>query len=507
MLFNSLGYILLFLPLAVLIYFGLNRAHLTVAAKAWLVLASLFFYGYWNPAYLLLILTSIAVNFTLAEAIQKSIARRYSLWLGLVFNLGLLGYFKYANFFIDNVNWLIDGAIEPLDLMLPLAISFFTFQQIAYLVDSYKGLVKERNFLNYCLFVTYFPQLIAGPIVHHSEMMPQFASSRLKLIRWNNMFIGLFIFSMGLFKKVVIADTLAVWANNGFDGTESLDFWTAWQTSLSYTFQLYYDFSGYTDMAIGAALMMNIRLPINFNSPYKACDIQDFWRRWHMTLSRWLRDYLYIPLGGNRGAEWRTDSNLFITFLLGGLWHGAGWTFVIWGALHGGAVIVHRYWKKARLRLPSLLGWLVTFLYVNMAWVFFRAASTEDALRVLKGMANIHQALPQTISSALKELLNKLGHVFDSSDHWLATKKLVSFEWNDLLNGSMPALEYTTTIGLIAVAAMTLLMPNSMQWATSKNNKPLGAGHTIMTAILMTVPLFLLAFMSSRVSEFIYFNF
>ncbi len=231
---------------------------------------------------------------------HKKVSKKKLLTIGVIANVGLLGYFKYSDFFISNVNFLVGSDIPLLNLALPLAISFFTFQQIAYLVDSYKGETKEYDFLNYVVFVTFFPQLIAGPIVHHKEMMHQFENVRNKVINYKNIALGLFIFSIGLFKKVVIADAFSVWATNGFDNAEILTLFEAWATSLSYTFQLYFDFSGYTDMAIGAALLFNIKLPINFNSPYKATDIQDFWRRWHITLSRFLRDYVYIPLGGNR---------------------------------------------------------------------------------------------------------------------------------------------------------------------------------------------------------------
>jgi len=256
--------------------------------------------------------------------------RSFFLTFGVISNLALLGYFKYTDFFLENFNLAFDGSVPLLHLALPLAISFFTFQQIAYLVDSYRCETAEYAFLNYALFVTFFPQLIAGPIVHHAEMMPQFASKWNLVKNYKNIATGLFIFSIGLFKKVVIADTFAQWATAGFDQAEYLNLIEAWATSLSYTFQLYFDFSGYTDMAIGAALLFNIKLPINFNSPYKALDIQDFWRRWHITLSRFLRDYIYIPLGGNVKGPFRIYNIILATFILGGIWHGAGWTFVFW---------------------------------------------------------------------------------------------------------------------------------------------------------------------------------
>ncbi len=423
MLFNSLTFIFAFLPISLLGYFGLNRYRLALAAKAWLVLCSLFFYSWWNPAYLPLILGSMLVNYAMGTALTQATGRRPKvsprvlLTLGVVFNLGLLGYFKYANFFVENLNhlgWQLDSP----DVLLPLAISFFTFQQIAYLVDSYRQETHEYDFLNYALFVTFFPQLIAGPIVHHKEMMPQFASAYQRVARYRHIALGLFVFSIGLFKKVVIADTFAQWATPGFESSVPLPLLEAWITSLSYTFQLYFDFSGYTDMAIGAALLFNIQLPINFNSPYKALSIQDFWRRWHITLSRFLRDYLYIPLGGNRFGTWRTYSNLFITFLLGGLWHGASWMFVIWGALHGGALVVHRLWQRWGGALPTVLAWVVTFQFINLTWVFFRAEDMQAALNVLSGMVGLNGGLPGSLSAIPTSHLAWLGTLPDHLPVW-----------------------------------------------------------------------------------------
>ncbi len=320
-------------------------------------------------------------------------------------NLALLGYFKYSDFFIENFNLVFDSSVGLLHLTLPLAISFFTFQQIAYLVDSYRQEVKELDFLNYAVFVTFFPQLIAGPIVHHKEMMPQFKNQRAKIINPQNIATGLFIFSVGLFKKVIIADTFASWASKGFDATPVLTFFEAWATSLSYTFQLYFDFSGYTDMAIGIALMFNIRLPINFNSPYKALNIQDFWRRWHITLSRFLKDYIYIPLGGNRKGNFRTYNNLFLTFVLGGIWHGAGWTFLFWGVLHGGALVIHRLWGLLHFQMKTWIAWFLTFNFINISWVFFRAKEWDDAIKVLSGMVGLNGVI---LSETCKECLGSL---------------------------------------------------------------------------------------------------
>jgi len=420
MLFNSYEFIFFFLPITFFIYFYLNKKRLTEVSKGFLVFASLFYYSWWNIAYLPLILVSMLFNYALGNQLskyeqkKKCCSKKLLLTFGIIVNLALLGYFKYSDFFIENFNTVFDTDISLLHLALPLAISFYTFQQIAYLVDSYRSETKEYDLLNYAVFVTFFPQLIAGPIVHHAEMMPQFANIRNKVINYRNIALGLFIFSMGLFKKVVIADTFAVWATNGFDVADKLEIIDGWATSLSYTFQLYFDFSGYTDMAIGIALLFNITLPINFNSPYKATSIQDFWRRWHMTLSRFLKDYVYIPLGGNRRGEFRTYLNLFITFLLGGIWHGAGWTFVFWGALHGIALMIHRAWHNLGLKLPTLLAWFITFNFVNVAWVFFRAKNWDDALKVLHGMFFGNLVLPAALESKLT-FLKQYGVEFGST--------------------------------------------------------------------------------------------
>ncbi len=484
MLFNSYEFIFFFLPITFFIYFYLNSKRLTEAAKAFLVFASLFFYAWWNVKYLPLILVSMLVNYSIGRELAAHRRRRRSysakklLAAGIAFNLGLLGYFKYTDFFIANLNRVLDTHLPLLHLALPLAISFYTFQQISYLVDSYKEETEEYDFLNYALFVTFFPQLIAGPIVHHAEMMPQFAKVRNKVKNYYNIALGLFVFSMGLFKKVMIADTFAQWATQGFDVAKELNMLEAWATSLSYTFQLYFDFSGYTDMAIGAALLFNIKLPINFFSPYKAVNIQDFWRRWHITLSRFLKDYLYIPLGGNRKGKIRTYVNLFVTFLLGGIWHGAGWTFVFWGALHGGALVLHRLWQQAGLYMPKLLGWFLTFNFVNIAWVFFRARNFDDALKVLKGMFTGAFVYPQGLPFA--ESIREWGFVVGK---W--SKPFLDETW----------MGYWLLAGFVTV----LVLPNSMQWKERfKTN-----GFYLVLTLLFFMSLFFLY----RKSEFIYFNF
>ena len=401
MLFNSYIFLFVFLPVTLIIYFQIGKYGYRRLAVVWLISASLFFYGWWNPAYLGLIVGSILFNYGVGTFIGKSGNKRsnYALVFGIVVNLGFLGYFKYANFFIENVNGLFATNYYIEQIGIPLAISFFTFQQIAYLVDSWKGETVGYKFLHYCLFVTFFPQLIAGPIVHHKEMLPQFDKSKVYKLNYENIAVGLSFFILGLFKKVVIADTALKYVTPYFNMAvqgNALTFLEGWVAALSYTFQLYFDFSGYSDMAIGLARMFGILLPINFNSPYKANNIIDFWRTWHITLSRFLRDYVYIPLGGNRKGIGRRYINLMITMLFGGLWHGAGWTFVIWGGLHGIYLVINHIWRAFKTKFirlhedsPSIINnvsWLITFIAVVIAWVFFRAPTLDSAFHLLKAM-------------------------------------------------------------------------------------------------------------------------
>ncbi|MEN8220292.1 MAG: MBOAT family O-acyltransferase [Pseudomonadota bacterium] len=395
MLFNSHVFIFAFLPIVLIGYFLLNHARLILAGKVWLVCASLFFYSWWNIVYLPILVSSILFNYIIANKIleydkqhKNIIAKKLIFIVGIVFNIGLLAYFKYMDFFIDNVNFVFGTKFDLLNLALPLAISFFTLQQIAFLVDVYEGLIKERRFIDYALFVSFFPKLIAGPIVYHKEMMPQFKSLHNKLFNPKNFSIGLFVFSIGLFKKVVIADSFAVWASRGFDIAQTLNFLAAWATSLSYTFQLYFDFSGYTDMAIGIALMFNIKIPINFNSPYKATNIINFWQRWHITLSRFITSYIYTPIIKSMPRITFTNSMIatFLAMFIAGLWHGAAWTFVLFGAMHGIALIINHYWRRLKFKMSKFLAWFVTFNFVNISFVVFRATEWEDVIKVLKGM-------------------------------------------------------------------------------------------------------------------------
>jgi D-alanyl-lipoteichoic acid acyltransferase DltB (MBOAT superfamily) len=391
MLFNSYDYLLYFLPLTLIGFFALGRR--PGWSVAWLVAASLFFYAWWNPRYLPLILASIAFNFVIGGVIRRERSRaKLVLACGIAANLLLLGVFKYADFAIDNAAVMLGLTFSLPHIVLPLGISFFTFTQIAYLVDVYRDRAREPSLANYALFVSFFPHLLAGPILHHSEMMPQFASATNKRPQAANMAAGLFLLCIGLVKKVCFADHLAPLAEAGFDHPATLTTLGAWLAVLAYTLQIYFDFSGYTDMALGAARMFNIELPLNFNSPYHATNIREFWLRWHMTLSRFLREYLYIPLGGNRHGPARTALAVMATFVLGGLWHGAAWTFVVWGALHGCALVCYRGWQATGLRMPRPLAWGVTMLFVVIAWVFFRAPSLASAFAMLQAMAGLNAA-------------------------------------------------------------------------------------------------------------------
>ncbi len=394
MLFNSFEFLAVFLPITLLVYFLLNAYHFDKAGKVWLLAASLFFYAWWKPIYLILIVSLMVLNYFAGQKLNyiENPKRRKIFYITcLMLNLSVLLYYKYTNFFVDNLNLLLPEDIFIDKIALPLAISFFTFQKFAYITDSYKGETKNYDFLNFCLFVAFFPQLIAGPIVHHKEIMPQFQDVSKKQFNADNFTRGLYIFLLGLIKKIAIADTFAMVANAGYGDTAALSFADSWITSVSYAVQLYFDFSGYSDMAIGAGLLFNITLPLNFNSPYKSLNLQDFWRRWHMTLGNFLREYIYIPLGGNRKNEFTTLNNLMITFLVGGIWHGANWTFLIWGFMHGFGLIIHRLWQKTSIQMPDVLGWVITFLYVNFAWVFFRATSVHEAMAVLKSMFGLSQ--------------------------------------------------------------------------------------------------------------------
>ncbi|QDT08776.1 MBOAT family O-acyltransferase [Planctomycetes bacterium K23_9] len=406
MLFNSYSFLFLFLPICLIGYWGLRHQGWARPAIAWLVICSLAFYAWWNPSYLALLMGSVSFNYVCSVGLARfssAKARKATLLTAIVANLSMLTYFKYAVFSIESLNAIIGTSYSIGSILLPIGISFFTFQQIAFLVDSYRDRSGTPNFLDFCLFVAFFPQLIAGPIVHHKQMMPQFSQIGSGRLRTSHLAVGMTIFAIGLFKKVMIADEMAMHATPIFDAAyagNTPTFLESWIGALSYTMQLYFDFSGYSDMAIGLARMFGIKLPVNFDSPYKATSIVEFWRRWHITLSQFLRDYLYIPLGGNKGGNLMRYRNLMITMLLGGLWHGAGWTFLAWGGLHGAYLMINHAVRNSPIPATAtrLLGahafkavcWATTFLAVVFAWVLFRAPTWEAATNIVSSMIGLN---------------------------------------------------------------------------------------------------------------------
>lgn len=398
MLFNSYIFVLLFLPCALGSYYLLNHFHRYTSAKAILVLMSLWFYAYFNVSYLKIILLSVVLNFALSKLILhfrqkcRPACSKGTLAVGILANLALIFHYKYFNFFMENLSAFLHIDFSFRNILMPLGISFFTFQQISYLVDSYREETREYRFIDYCLFVTFFPQLIAGPIVMHDEMIPQFQDQKRKSFDQESFAVGLYCFAVGMAKKVLLADVLGGAVDWGFSNVSVLTAADTAIVALLYTFQLYFDFSGYCDMAYGIAKMFRIDLPFNFDSPYKSLSISDFWNRWHMTLGRFLRKYVYFPMGGSRKGEIRTWLNLFVVFLVSGIWHGANWTYILWGAAHGGARVLHRIFKKPWECLPKGIRWLVNFAFISFAWMLFRAESITDfgimAGRLVKGSWN-----------------------------------------------------------------------------------------------------------------------
>ncbi|WP_246844088.1 MBOAT family protein [Hydrocoleum sp. CS-953] len=425
----------------------------------------------------------------IAEAKPESKRANVLLWVGIAVNLAIISYYKYANFFLDTVNSVVSTNLNAGQIILPLAISFYTFTQIAYLVDAYRGETRETNYdlLTYSFFVVFFPQLIAGPILRHDELIPQFRQLRNFIFSQKNMALGLSLFSLGLCKKVLIADTISPWVALAFNNASELSFIEAWVGALSYTFQLYFDFSGYSDMAIGLGLMFNIRLPINFNSPYKATSISDFWRRWHITLSNFLRDYLYIPLGGSRRGEVRRYSNLLTTMLLGGLWHGAGWTYVIWGGLHGTYLCINHGWRKLNIPMPKVLAWVITFVAVIVSWVLFRAQNIQDGLEILQTMAGLKGVFIPGEAQGKLSVLTTFGFQLKSWSEMTYWPKL----WGSKI---------FSILGLIGLTFSVSFLPNTQEILAKL--KP-----TWWWAVWIGVLTSLALLSLNRVSEFLYFQF
>lgn len=502
MVFSSLEFMYLFMPPVLFGYLVLRHWGWEKGIIWWLTIASLVFYTWWTPVYLPLLLGSVLVNYGFHRILRKS-PDRFLLIVGIVFNLSLIAVFKYADFIIGNANFLTGTDFPMLHLVLPLAISFFTFQQISFLIDTYKGDITDCDFARYMLFVVFFPQLIAGPIVMQKETIPQFRLAVFKNKQVLNLAVGSTLFAIGLFKKIVLADGIAPYANNVFtlaETTSGVPFEAAWIGALAYTFQLYFDFSGYCDMALGLARLFGIRLPVNFNSPYKATSISDFWRRWHITLSHFLRDYLYIPLGGNRSGPIRRYANLMATMLLGGLWHGASWTFVFWGGLHGAYLAINHGWSALSdkgyvpylLPRPAalMLSRSLTLLAVIVAWVFFRAESFDGASNILAGMTGLSTVYEP-----------KLWGTFASGTLpiWAAMTGLAAIVF--LLPNSIELTEnYNPVLGLKKLIAqrktdgfLPIRWKPSPQWS-------LGISILFGIALVQTYRL-------AEMTEFIYFNF
>ncbi|MEI6321666.1 MAG: MBOAT family O-acyltransferase [bacterium] len=474
----------------------------------WLAFASILFYGYWNPKFVIVLLGSILVNYNAGNLIAtaKIDRKKILLIIFIIFNLSLLGVFKYANFFISSAN-AIGFKYNYIDIVLPLGISFFTFTQIAYLVDVYRKISIERNFIHYLLFVTWFPHLIAGPVLHHKQMMPQFANKETSKLIYQSIAAGLTLFSFGLFKKVIFAEQYARYSTPLFNAniTEYPPmFIGAWTAGISFALQIYFDFSGYSDMALGISKMFGIKLPLNFNSPYKASSIIDFWRRWHISLSIFLKNYLYIPLGGNRKGVSIRYYNILITMLLGGLWHGAGWNFVLWGGLHGTYLIINHFWSdlkhfrlKYYFRFNHAFSVVLTFLCVVVAWIPFRATNINSTYALWRGMFGFNGISFAESLSVKYKFLN-----------------ISSLQFNGFIPGS--SISFPETVAWLFVGLIVVwFFPNTQRLLShyditcdelpqpQSNIWPLTPLYGIITGLI----LFIAIISINKVSEFLYFQF
>lgn len=489
MLFNSYIFIFLFLPLTLLIYFFANHLKKYNLAQAFLLCASIVFYGYFNTSYVWIIVSSILLNYTISKLLHKvslQPARKALLIFALLSNLGMFMYFKYFDFFIININTIFATDFTLKNILLPLGISFFTFQQVSYIVDSYRNEVPDYSFLHYGTFVAFFPQLIAGPIVLHNEIVPQFLDIKKKRFNFDNFSRGLKAFVFGLAKKVIIADLFGRVVAAGYKDISGLTSISSILLILSYTIQIYFDFSGYCDMATGIGLMFNINITQNFNSPYKAYTITEFWQRWHITLTRFFKKYLYFPLGGNRKGKIRTYVNIFIVFLVSGFWHGANFTFILWGALHGVANIVTKIFSKRINKLHSAFNWIVTFIFINITWVYFRAPSIGVANTIILKAASLGGG------SISGEMLSAFRPSF------LITV-LTSINQTFALLNSMPRTLYMILYMGFAMVAL-LCMKNTNE--RIDKFKP-----TIYSSIVVSALLVISIISLSSVSTFLYFNF
>lgn len=494
MLFNSYIFVFVFFPICLLGCYGLVRGGKPGAARVFLTAMSLWFYGYFNLSYLLIMICSIAVNY-LFHRLLSGESRRAVMILAVVFNLGLLFYFKYYDFFLDTVNGMFGTDFALRGILLPLGISFFTFQQISFIVDTYRGEVADCSLSEYALFVSFFPQLIAGPIVNHSEMLPQFRAFGAEKLDWERIAGGLALFVLGLAKKVLLADTLGAGVDYGYDNLAVLGRLDAVLVIMFYALQLYFDFSGYCDMAVGLGRMLGIEIPVNFNSPYKAADIVDFWKRWHITLNRFFTKYVYIPLGGNRRGEGRMYLNLLLVFLLSGIWHGAGFHFIVWGMLHGALYVVTRFWQRHvrtgrkreaagfTYKIMTAVSQMATFLYVSVAWVYFRAESIAQANALLR----------TAWKGEVKKISLDLAECLQPDEFWYVIKVLHL--------DNLPFSRYILMFLILAAALyFALIGKNAGERVSRLKYGPVSAAVFVILAVWC-----ILSF--SGVSTFLYFNF
>lgn len=425
MLFNSYAFIFIFLPITLVGYYGLTALGKIKSAKWWLFSASLYFYTFWTFKNLPILLLSIAFNYTLGNYLISQLnehKKKNALYLGLAFNICLLSFFKYSDQLPFNLN-----------IFLPLGISFFTIQQIAFIVDSYQGASEKRSFIDYALFVSLFTHITAGPITTAQALIPQLEATENKKFNFDKFSLGIFIFCVGLFKKVIIADTFATWANEGFSQSANLEFFGAWKTSLSYSFQLYYDFCGYSEMAMGIGALFNLNLPQNFNSPFKSKNVIEFWAKWHATLGKFITTYIFTPIVRQMPSMsfWYIMLSTFLAMVIVGIWHGAGWTFAIYGALHGLALVLNHIWKKRKKKLPPFLAWFLTFNFVNFAFVIFRAANLQEAKHIYKAMMGLQGVtFPKIIIKSVGPLQNygwKMGTYLKPEDYAVLLMTLGAF--------------------------------------------------------------------------------
>ena len=503
MLFNSYIFIFIFLPAVLLGWYGLNRCRQYKLANLFLAGMSLWFYGYFNVYYLAIILSSICLNYILsflltlvpADSPRSRPLYRIGLWTGVFLNLGILFYFKYYDFFIENINYAFHTDYTLKHILLPLGISFFTFQQLSFVIDRCLGKSEHYSFLNYITFVTFFPQLIAGPIVLYKEMIPQFEDISRRRFDFSSFSRGICLFVLGLSKKVLLADTFALVVNYGFAQTFSLDSVSTVAVILSYTFELYFDFSGYSDMATGLGKMFNIELPVNFNAPYRSCSIKEFWQRWHITLSRFFITYVYIPLGGSRKGRARMLLNTFLVFLLSGLWHGAAWTYVAWGAMQGLLVVWDNLGiigisgreekRPARFHIPEWLGWIFTFTLFNMSLFFFRSQSMDGAIQLFRNLFS------GTFNGKVYEIAAQL----DLSELYVVRQVL------DMAAPGLVNYMYLAFLLLLLVLSFFLVFGPTAYERTMRGE--LTSGRCWMICILLVWCIISL----SQVSTFLYFNF